>query len=106
MLVRRAWVGEPPRHDFDGQLDVYRDYTPEGGAGAVGRAARWSTRPDRPTSPTGSSTRCERSGCDALNLRVHVPGVGPEAAREQIARLGDEVVGRAPGRELIDPPGD
>jgi hypothetical protein len=27
-----------------------------------------------------------------LNLRVHVPGIAPEAAREQIARLGDEVL--------------
>ena len=40
----------------------------------------------------------DRSGCDALNLRVHVPGVAPEAAREQIARLGDEVARPAPGR--------
>jgi hypothetical protein len=27
-----------------------------------------------------------------VNVRVHVPGVTPEAAHEQIARLGDEVV--------------
>jgi hypothetical protein len=29
---------------------------------------------------------------DALNLRVHVPGVNAAAGREQIARLGDEVI--------------
>ncbi len=33
-----------------------------------------------------------RAGCDSLNLRVHVPGVSPGQAREQIARLGDEVI--------------
>ena len=30
---------------------------------------------------------------DALNLRVHVPGVAPADARQQIVRLGDEVLG-------------
>jgi hypothetical protein len=33
-----------------------------------------------------------RAGADALNLRVQVPGVSPTDAREQIARLGDEVL--------------
>jgi alkanesulfonate monooxygenase SsuD/methylene tetrahydromethanopterin reductase-like flavin-dependent oxidoreductase (luciferase family) len=32
------------------------------------------------------------AGVDALNLRVHVPGVSAEAGREQITRLGDEVL--------------
>jgi len=30
-------------------------------------------------------------GADALNLRVHVPGVAPATAREQIAGLGDAI---------------
>ncbi len=33
-----------------------------------------------------------RAGTDACNLRIHVPGVDPGAARAQIARLGDEVL--------------
>jgi hypothetical protein len=33
-----------------------------------------------------------RAGADALNLRVHVPGVAPDAARAQIEALGDQVV--------------
>ena len=39
----------------------------------------------------------ERAGADALNLRVHVPGVGPGDAREQIERLGHEVLGKIRG---------
>jgi hypothetical protein len=35
-----------------------------------------------------------QAGADALNLRVHVPGVAPDQAREQIVRLGDEVLPR------------
>jgi hypothetical protein len=34
----------------------------------------------------------ERAGLDALNIRLHVPGVAPDAVREQIEQLGDEVV--------------
>jgi hypothetical protein len=32
-----------------------------------------------------------RAGADAVNLRVHVPGVAPEDAREQIGRLAGAV---------------
>ncbi len=32
------------------------------------------------------------AGADALNVRVHVPGVTAEAAREQIASIGEEVL--------------
>jgi len=34
-----------------------------------------------------------RADADALNIRVHVPGVNPNDAREQIERLGHEVLG-------------
>ena len=37
------------------------------------------------------ATAWGRAGVDALNLRVHVPGVPPAAARDQIAALGDVV---------------
>ena len=30
-------------------------------------------------------------GADALNLRIHVPGVAPDVARDQITRLGATV---------------
>ena len=98
VLVRRAWVGEPPRHDFEGQLAVYRDYSP------AAAQAKWgeqemvdSTGPDDVVA--GLLDALDRSGCDALNLRIHVPGVAPEAAREQIALLGDEVLGPLRGAQ-------
>jgi alkanesulfonate monooxygenase SsuD/methylene tetrahydromethanopterin reductase-like flavin-dependent oxidoreductase (luciferase family) len=92
VLVRRAWVGEPPRHDFEQQLSVYRDYS--------SRSAQATWGEQEMVDATGAEEVAEglldslaRSGCDALNLRVHVPGVAPDAAQEQIAALGDEVVG-------------
>jgi alkanesulfonate monooxygenase SsuD/methylene tetrahydromethanopterin reductase-like flavin-dependent oxidoreductase (luciferase family) len=93
VIVRRAWVGEPPRHDFDEQLAVYRAYS--------SRTAQTTWGEQEMVDATGAEDvvtglldALERSGCDALNLRIHVPGVAPEAAREQIALLGEEVVGR------------
>jgi len=32
-----------------------------------------------------------RAGVDALNLRIHVPGVAPDTARRQIAALAQVV---------------
>jgi alkanesulfonate monooxygenase SsuD/methylene tetrahydromethanopterin reductase-like flavin-dependent oxidoreductase (luciferase family) len=92
VLIRRAWVGEPPRERLDDQIDVYRSYSP------AAAQANWGGNEvvDAPTPDwvvSGLLEAVERAGADALNLRVHVPGVGPADVREQIARLGDEVLG-------------
>jgi hypothetical protein len=75
------------------QLDVYRGYS------SPVAQAHWGddeliTSTDGAEVAAGLVDAMERAGADALNLRVHVPGLAPEAAREQIAALGDEVVGR------------
>ncbi len=91
VLVRRAWLGDPPRAAVDRQIDVYRGYAP------TNAPAHWGADEmvvdDDPARVAKRLLDAQaRSGTDALNLRVHVPGVSPEAAREQIARLGDEVL--------------
>ncbi len=91
VLIRRAWVGDPPRARLDDQLDVYRSYTPPSAQELWGR----NELVDAPTATSvveGLLDAVHRSGTDALNLRVHVPGVAPATAREQIIRLGDEVL--------------
>jgi len=92
MLIRRAWVGEPPRARLDDQIDVYRSYSP------AAAQANWggdelvdASAPDSVVE--GLLDSMERAGADALNLRVHVPGVSPNDVRDQIARLGGEVLG-------------
>jgi alkanesulfonate monooxygenase SsuD/methylene tetrahydromethanopterin reductase-like flavin-dependent oxidoreductase (luciferase family) len=93
VLVRRCWLGEPPRAEVDQQIDVYRSYAP----GAA--PAHWGR--DEMAQSTDAAEVVDRlvaaareAGADALNLRVHVPGVSPEAAREQIERVGSDVVPR------------
>ncbi len=92
VLIRRAWLGEPPRERLDDQIDVYRSYS------SSAAMEHWGGNElvDAPTADSvvaGLLDALDRTGGDALNLRVHVPGVSPGAAREQIARLGDEVLG-------------
>jgi len=93
VLIRRAWVGEPPRERVDDQVDVYRSYSSKSAMEHWGR----DELVDAPTADDvidGLLDALERADADALNLRVHVPGVSPEAAREQIAGLGDTVLPR------------
>jgi hypothetical protein len=93
VVVRRVWVGAPPRARFDEQVQVYRGYTP------TGATATWGA--DELLTDTDTGALAERvartvldAGADACNVRIHVPGVDPVAARAQIVRLGDEVVPR------------
>jgi hypothetical protein len=91
VLIRRAWVGRPPRDRLDDQVDVYRSYTPATAQTAWG-ADELIDADDPEAIAEGLADAAARAGCDALNLRVHVPGVDVTAAREQIARLGDGVL--------------
>lgn len=92
VLVRRVWLGDPPRADVDRQLDVYRSYAP------TAAPAHWGADEMVHGSDAGAVTTrliaaARAAGADALNLRVHVPGVAPHAARDQIVALGNTVVG-------------
>jgi alkanesulfonate monooxygenase SsuD/methylene tetrahydromethanopterin reductase-like flavin-dependent oxidoreductase (luciferase family) len=91
ILIRRAWVGEPWRARVDAQVDVYRSYA---GAAAV---EHWGSdelqaAPEPGAVVAGLLDALRESGCDALNIRVHVPGVTAEVVREQIVRIGRDVV--------------
>jgi alkanesulfonate monooxygenase SsuD/methylene tetrahydromethanopterin reductase-like flavin-dependent oxidoreductase (luciferase family) len=91
ILIRRAWLGEVPRGQVEQQLDRYRSYTPRGAQ------AHWGDdelvgAADASTVAGQLADAVHRAGADALNLRVHFPGVPRDAARAQIAGLGDTVV--------------
>jgi alkanesulfonate monooxygenase SsuD/methylene tetrahydromethanopterin reductase-like flavin-dependent oxidoreductase (luciferase family) len=91
ILIRRAWLGEPPQEKVEQQLDVYRGYSSRaammhwGGNELIGST-------DPAAVAEGLADAAQRAGADALNLRIHVPGVSPAAAREQIQGLGDAVL--------------
>jgi alkanesulfonate monooxygenase SsuD/methylene tetrahydromethanopterin reductase-like flavin-dependent oxidoreductase (luciferase family) len=92
VLIRRVWVGAPPRDRHDDQLDVYRGYSSSSAMQHWG-SDELVTALDGRGVADGVVDVMERAGADAVNLRVHVPGVTPTQAREQIERLGQDVLG-------------
>jgi hypothetical protein len=93
VLIRRAWIGEAPRERVDDQVDVYRSYSSKSAMEHWGQ----DELVDAPSADVvvgGLVEALAHAGADALNVRVHVPGVTPDAARAQIAELGDTVLPR------------
>ena len=93
VLIRRVWLGDPPREAFDRQLAVYRSYTPDV-AQRHWRDNGFICHTDGTALADELVAARAQAGADVVNLRVHVPGVTAEAAREQITRLGAEVLPR------------
>ena len=91
ILIRRAWIGEPPRADMDAQVDVYRSYAPGGAQQHWGGDEQIAGAPAEVAA--GLVAVLGRAGADALNVRVHFPGVPPDVIREQVEHLGRDVVG-------------
>ena len=91
VLIRRVWLGDPQRELVDRQRKVYATYAE--GSGAFGADQTISGHdPDQVAGRLHEVLTV--SGADALNLRVHLPGMAPDEVREQILRLGQDVVPR------------
>jgi len=90
VLVRRTWVGTPPKGDVDRQVERYRGYA-TAGAQVHWQGEQLVAGDDPEAVATELAAVADRAGVDALNLRVHVPGVAPDAARHQIGALADVV---------------
>jgi hypothetical protein len=90
ILVRRAWVGPPPSSRQEKQVDVYRGYA------AAAAQSHWADNAVLSSGDPAELARLiaattEAAGCDALNIRLHVPGITPQEIRDQLAALGEVV---------------
>jgi len=87
ILVRRVAVGEGDATAHGKQVDLYRSYTSQASQ------AKWTANQLTDGTPevVAESLKADMAatGADSLNLRVHVPGVSPEAALGHIAGLED-----------------
>ena len=86
VLIRRVWVGEPPSQALKRQVDVYRTYA------AAGAQSYWTA--DEAVVGDTADQVAEQvtallavTGADALNLRVHAPGIDASQVRAQIEAL-------------------
>ncbi len=91
VLIRRVWLGRLPGGLVKRQRAIYESYTDRGGAFGVDQ----TIAADDPIELSERLVAAAReAGADALNLRVQLPGIPPEAVREQIAAIATLVVGR------------
>jgi alkanesulfonate monooxygenase SsuD/methylene tetrahydromethanopterin reductase-like flavin-dependent oxidoreductase (luciferase family) len=86
ILIRRVWMGTPPRDQMRRQVDVYRGYA------AAGAQTHWKTDEvivgdDDADVADALVDVMTRSGADACNLRLHAPGIGPDQVRGQITAM-------------------
>lgn len=89
VLIRRVWLGHLPATLVRKQRAVYESYadpkTSFGGDQTIAAS-------DPAEIVERLSELVAATGADALNLRVQLPGMEPDAVREQIEALGLEVV--------------
>lgn len=91
VLIRRVWLGDLPTDLVDAQRQVYDSYA---GSTAAFGDDQTVTSVD-PAELAGQLDQVVREcGADSLNLRIHLPGMPPEAVRDQIIRLGSDVLPR------------
>ncbi|MDQ1361253.1 MAG: hypothetical protein QOJ44_1630 [Acidimicrobiaceae bacterium] len=87
MLIRRVWLGEPLTELVEKQRRVYQSYS--SGSFAADQTLTG-------TDPASMAEALHRTmadvGADAINLRIHLPGINPDNARRQIVALAEDVV--------------
>jgi alkanesulfonate monooxygenase SsuD/methylene tetrahydromethanopterin reductase-like flavin-dependent oxidoreductase (luciferase family) len=89
VIVRRVWIGEPTSELIERQRNVYEAYaTNRGQLGEDQTIA--AADPDELVERVHDTWRA--SGADAINLRVHLPGISPLQARRQIIDLAEKVL--------------
>ena len=91
ILIRRVWLGEPPRQAFEDQLDVYRSYSTDA-ALAHWRDNGWICGDDPRQLAEALVGAVRESDATCLNLRLHAPGIDAVSVRAQITALGAEVL--------------
>jgi alkanesulfonate monooxygenase SsuD/methylene tetrahydromethanopterin reductase-like flavin-dependent oxidoreductase (luciferase family) len=89
VIIRRVWIGQPKAELVAQQRAVYQSYAK--GSRPFGQDETIAT-----TDPAEMAERifsgCTEAGADAINLRVHLPGVTAADARQQITELAESVL--------------
>jgi len=89
VIIRRVWMGSPPTTLIERQRGVYDSYAGSGTSFADDQTIS-ADEPHELAERIHATWRA--SGADAVNVRVHLPGVAPSDIRRQITALGNEVI--------------
>jgi alkanesulfonate monooxygenase SsuD/methylene tetrahydromethanopterin reductase-like flavin-dependent oxidoreductase (luciferase family) len=89
VLIRRVWLGHARSDLIEAQRAVYESYA----APTTSFGQDQTIASDDPADMVARlAAVVTEVGADALNLRIHLPGMVPEQVREQIERIGTSVV--------------
>ncbi|MCU1397521.1 MAG: class flavin-dependent oxidoreductase [Acidimicrobiales bacterium] len=94
VLIRRVWIGEPPREAMAAQMDRYRAAASEKAIEAWGQADQLISGADAAEAADRLIATLRESNCDTVNVRVHLRGLSAETIDEQIAMHRAEFVPR------------
>ena len=89
VLIRRVWLGEPLTELVEKQRQVYQSYSSSPFA-----ADQTLTTTDPAAMADALHQTMVEVGADAINLRIHLPGINADDARCQIMALAEDVVPR------------
>jgi alkanesulfonate monooxygenase SsuD/methylene tetrahydromethanopterin reductase-like flavin-dependent oxidoreductase (luciferase family) len=90
LMIRRVWVGRPPRARQAAQLEIYKGYA-EAAAQTHWKGEQMIHGDTAESVAEQLIAVAAEAGVDALNLRLHVPGVSPAEIHDQIRSLADVV---------------
>jgi alkanesulfonate monooxygenase SsuD/methylene tetrahydromethanopterin reductase-like flavin-dependent oxidoreductase (luciferase family) len=92
VTTRWVWVGVPPEGTVAKQMELYRSYAKEQHQGDFNDDALATIHGRADDVAERLCQLAAATHATALNLRVHVGGISPEAAIDQIRALGAEVL--------------
>jgi len=92
VLIRRVWLGPPPEQAMSTQMQRYRDAAPDSAKAHWAEDGGLVCSQDPHEVAARLHDQRRAAGCTALNLRVFQAGVSPGECREQIERIGLEVL--------------
>jgi hypothetical protein len=86
LLIRRVWIGEPPRAEIEAQMQHYRSYAPEAAMKNWGDGNSLVHGDSAEAAADALTAVLNESNCDTVNIRVHVKGLTPQQVDDQIAQ--------------------
>ena len=92
ILIRRVWIGSPPIAKIHAQMEHYHSYASDRAKG------NWTQGDGTVVANNGEEAAeqllkiLDDSGCDTINIRVHVAGLDPGEISEQIKAHEDSLV--------------
>lgn len=92
VIVRRIWLGDPPTGLYERQLALYRGQAERLGIGSGADAAIIAGQ--APDVADRLADVLRTTGAGSLVLQIHLPGLEAGAARQQIERVGTELLPR------------